>query len=553
MRRAADARTAAVASREDLFVLSTLPPTRAQTRLALGVVLALVITFLVGAGPLSDVYPGRIAAFVPAYATAMFVNQMFTSVLLFAQFSIFRTRALLALSSGYLFVALVLIPWTLAFPGVFAPEGLVGTLETRIYLFFLWHAGFPAFVIWYALVKDADGSRRYWRGTVGAAIALSVVSAASVALPATVFVVAGGSLLPHVQTELLRLTIGPTFLYLVISTTLLLVVTLVVLWIRRHSLLDLWLMVVVTAYGMELALSFFPSPVTYTFGWYAGRVCALLSSSLILLVLLHEIMTLYTQLLRAVRAQRREREARLMTGDAVAAAIIHEVRQPLASMVNDANACWRLLDRPAPDLREAKEALTQIAAAGRRAGAIISGIRTLFKSEGHSRTSLDLNDLITETFTLLQEDLQKQRIRVEADLDDHLPLVTGDRIQLQQVLVNLIANAIEAMRAVEETWVLNVKSERDGEGDAMVSISDTGTGIESQDLDRIFNPLFTTKSEGMGMGLSISRSIIEAHHGRIWAEARPGGGTIFRIELPVGRAPATAEQSRFVSAGSSRS
>jgi len=177
MRGAADPRAfqvngmAAVGSREDMFVLSTLPPTRAQTRLALGVVLALVITFLAGAGPLSDVYPGRIAAFVPAYATAMFVNQTFTSVLLFAQFSIFRTRALLVLASGYLFTALVLIPWALAFPGVFAPEGLVGTLDTRIYLYFLWHAGFPAFVIWYALVKNADGSRRYWRGTVCAAVA----------------------------------------------------------------------------------------------------------------------------------------------------------------------------------------------------------------------------------------------------------------------------------------------------------------------------------------------------------------------------------------------
>lgn len=537
MRGAADARafqvngTAAVASREDLFVLSTLPPTRAQTRLALGVVLALVITFLAGAGPLSAVYPGRIAAFVPAYATAMFVNQTFTSVLLFAQFSIFRTRALLVLSSGYLFTALVLIPWTLAFPGVLAPQGLFATLDARIYLYILWHAGFPAFVIWYALVKGADESRRYWRGTVRAAIALSVVSTASLALAAAVFVVAGGSLLPHVQTELLRLTIGPTFFYLVTSTALLLVVTLVVLWIRRHSLLDLWLMVVITAYGMELALSFFPSPVTYTFGWYAGRLCALLSSSLILLVLLFEIMTLYTQLLRAVRAERREREARLMTADAVAAAIVHEVTQPLASMVNDANACLRFLDRPAPDLHEAKEALTQIAAAGLRAGAIMSGIRAIFKSEGRSKTPLDLNDLITETFTLLREDLQKHRIRVEADLDDHLPLVTGDRIQLQQVLVNLIANAIVAMRAVEGSRVLDVKSERDGEGDATVSISDTGTGIASQDLDRIFNPLFTTKSEGMGMGLSICRSIIEAHDGRLWTVPNTPCGATFRFTL----------------------
>ena len=205
----------------------------------------------------------------------------------------------------------------------------------------------------------------------------------------------------------------------------------------------------------------------------------------------------------------------------------------MASITNDANACLHFLDRPAPDLYEAKEALTQIAAAGVRAEAIISGIRTIFKTEGRSRTSLDLNDLITETFTLLREDLQKHRIRVEADLDDHLPLVTGDRIQLQQVLVNLIANAIEAMRAVEGSRVLDVKSERDGEGDATVSISDTGTGIASQDLDRIFNPLFTTKSEGMGMGLSICRSIIEAHDGRLWATNCEPRGARFQFTIPA--------------------
>jgi signal transduction histidine kinase len=534
MHRAADARAIQVngmaASSEDLFVLSTSPPTRAQTRLALGVVLALVITFLAGVGLWSDVYVGRIAAFVPAYATAMFVTQTFTSVLLFAQFSIFRTRALLVLSSGYLFTALVMVPWILAFPGVFAPEGLVGTADTRIYLYFLWHAGFPAFVIWYALVKDADASRRYWRGTVRAAIALSVV--ASVALAAAVFVVAGAAFLPHVQTEVLRLTIGPTFLNLVASTTLLLVVTFVVLWVRRHSLLDLWLMVVITAYGAELALSFFPSPVTYTFGWYAGRVCALLSSSLILFVLLHEIMTLYTQLLGAVRAQRREREARLMTGDAVAATIAHEVKQPLSAMITRAETVLRRLDRGEPDFDKAKEDLKQIAADGRRAGAVIDGIRANFKSDARVKISLDVNELILDSIALLRSDLQEQRISVEAEPNTELPQAMGDRVQLQEVLLNLIKNAIDAMTTMEGIRVLSVRSEvREGDGGVVVSVADTGPGIGSQDVERIFSPLFTTKPNGMGMGLWICRSIIEAHEGQLWVAPNTPRGAVFQFAL----------------------
>jgi len=282
---------------------------------------------------------------------------------------------------------------------------------------------------------------------------------------------------------------------------------------------------------VEISLIAFPIPVRFSVGWYAGRVCGFLSGSLVLFVLLYEITFLYAQLLRAVHAQRREREARLMTGDAVAATIAHEVKQPLSGMITNADAGLRWLDRAMPDLDEAKASFKQVVADGHRTAAVIGSIRAIFKKDVRNRTSLDVNDLIGEALALVRGDLQKHRILVQAEPNEQLPHVMGDRIQLQQLLLNLITNAIESMAATDEPRVLCVKSEvRTGCG-VKVSVTDTGTGFASQDLERIFNPLFTTKSGGMGMGLSICRSIIEAHDGRLWVAPNKPEGAVFQFML----------------------
>ena len=234
---------------------------------------------------------------------------------------------------------------------------------------------------------------------------------------------------------------------------------------------------------------------------------------------------------RAVQAQRRERDARMMTGDAVAAAIAHEVKQPLSAMITRADAGLRFLRRSLPDVDEAKAAFTQIVADGQRAGAVIDSIRALFRKGDQNRVSFDLNDLIEETLVLAREDLAKHGIVVTAKLDRMLPKVTGDRIQLQQVLVNLIANANDSMANVEGSRVLSVRSEIESDGDVRVSVADTGTGVHPEDIDRIFNPLFTTKSGGMGMGLAICRSIIEAHGGRLWVSPNTPRGAAFHASV----------------------
>src|SRR5216683_6300921 len=392
---------ATVVPEEQRFILSSLSPSRAQNRLALAVVVALLVAFLITEGPLSSIHLGQIAPFVPAYATAMFVNDSITAVLLFAQFSILRSRAVLAIASGYLFNALIVIPWLLTFPGVFTPSGLLGSgLQTTSWLYTLWHGGFAMFVIAYALMKDADPTKRLWQGSAGSAILLSVAMTAAVVCTATFLVTAEDAHLPPINIDPVHFS--TLWLYIASCLVLVSASAFTLLWVRQRSVLDLWLMVVMCAYAIEICLIAFPIPARFSFGWYAGRVFGLLSASLLLFVLLYEITILYAQLLRAVLAQRREREARLMTGDAVSASIAHEIKQPLSAITMYANAGLRWLDRAPPNLDEAKAALGAVGASGQRLGEVIESVRAMFKSDTRNRTSLDINELINEALVLLR-------------------------------------------------------------------------------------------------------------------------------------------------------
>jgi PAS domain S-box-containing protein len=308
-------KTAAAAPQEQDFILSSLAPSLAQKRLALGVVLVLLVAFLLTAGPFSSVQLVRIDAFVPAYASAMFVNDSITAVLLFAQFSILRSRALLAIASGYVFTALMLVPWMLTFPGVFASSGLLGAgLQSTAWLYILWHAGFPAFVIAYALLKEGDATKRLWQGSVHVAILSSVAMTAGIVCAAAFLVTAGQELLPRLMLDTVRFS--ALWSYAAGFALLCYVLTIAVLWARRRSVLDLWLLVVMCAFVIEMCLISFPVPARYSVGWYGGRICGLLSGSLVLFVLLYEITTLYAR--QAENAERnraqealRESEERL--------------------------------------------------------------------------------------------------------------------------------------------------------------------------------------------------------------------------------------------------
>ena len=197
-------------------------------------------------------------------------------------------------------------------------------------------------------------------------------------------------------------------------------------------------------------------------------------------------------------------------------------------MVTNANAGLRWLTKR--NLDEVQTALTQVVSAGHRASEVIRSVRSMFDREGSERTPVELNDLINEVLRLAYGELQAQGIVVETDLSGTLPLVPGHRGQLQQVILNLVTNAADAMESVpDRSRTLRIKSVVQGANSVLVSIADSGTGINPRDIDRIFESFFTTKSKGMGMGLSICRSIIEAHDGRLWASSDLGHGSVFNI------------------------
>jgi signal transduction histidine kinase len=513
---------------EQRFILSRLSPSRAQIRLALGCALALLVGFAATEGPLSHIRTTRIDGFVPAYGTAIVVIDAVTAALLFAQFSILRNWNLLVIATAYLYTAFIGIPWMLTFPGVFAPHGLLGAgLQTTDILYILWHAGFPVFVTAYALLKRRGPPLRV-RGPAGRAILASVALTAVVVCALTIFIIKNDRLMPDFATGLVHFS--ALWNYVAIFLLLCCCVAFVTLWVRRSSVLDLWLLVVLFASVIEIVLISFPVLVRFSATWYLARAFSLVASSLVLFVLIYEIMILYAELFRAVFAERREREARLITGEAISAAVAHELRQPLTGIMTNAHAAVRWLDRTQPDLDEATAALNGIVATGHRATAVLESIRAIFRKGDIEKEPLEVNELVSETLTLVRADLQRYRVSADAQIDGQLLPISGNRIQLQQVLLNLIGNAIHAMSDKDGPRILRVSVAQE-DGNILVSVADSGAGISEHDVERLFNPLFTTKSGGMGMGLAICRSIVEAHQGRIWVVPNKPEGAVFQFTL----------------------
>jgi PAS domain S-box-containing protein len=225
--------------------------------------------------------------------------------------------------------------------------------------------------------------------------------------------------------------------------------------------------------------------------------------------------------------------SRVTTMGELTASLAHEVNQPIAAAVTNANTCLRWLANDTPNIEEAREAAMRIVKDGTRAAEIISRIRLLFKKGTPERKLVDVNEVIREMLVLLRSETARYSILVRAELTVDLPEVMGDRVQLQQVFMNLMLNGIDAMKDVEGTRKLTIKSQRAENEELLVSVSDTGVGLPQQQADQIFNAFFTTKLHGTGMGLSISRSIVESHGGRLRAADNPPLGASFYFTLPT--------------------
>ena len=222
---------------------------------------------------------------------------------------------------------------------------------------------------------------------------------------------------------------------------------------------------------------------------------------------------------------------RVSTMGELTASLAHEVNQPIAAAITDANTCLRWLTRDPPDMDEARAAALRTVKDANRAAEIVSRVRLLFKKGTPQRELVDVNELIREMIVLLRSETTRYSVSVLSDLGTDLPQVMGDRVQLQQVLMNLIINSIDAMKGVDAKRELTIKSKRTENEELMVSVSDTGAGLPPQQADQIFNAFFTTKSHGTGMGLRISRSIVESHGGRLWATDNPPRGASFHLTL----------------------
>ena len=224
---------------------------------------------------------------------------------------------------------------------------------------------------------------------------------------------------------------------------------------------------------------------------------------------------------------------RAATAGELSATIAHEVRQPITAMVIGADAALRWLSKESPDIGEAREAMNRVVATGHHASDVITNVRRLFGKDTQERIRTDINNLIRTILGLVYIDLRKHSIETQVNLSEQLPPVVGNEVQLQQVILNLVMNAIESMVLAAEPRVLSIKSKSTEHNTVLVSIADTGSGIDIADLNRIFKPMFTTKTRGMGMGLSICKSIIESHNGRVWVSAGAPRGSVFHFELPV--------------------
>jgi PAS domain S-box-containing protein len=228
------------------------------------------------------------------------------------------------------------------------------------------------------------------------------------------------------------------------------------------------------------------------------------------------------------------RVTRVTTLGELTASIAHEVNQPLAAVVANAEACMRWLDRGTPDLEAVRRSVEWVIEDGNRASEVIRRVRALANKTDLEKLPLDVNDVVRETIGLMQREVFSHQVSLRMELAPALPTVLGDRVQLQQVIINLAINGIEAMRSVtDRPRELLIRSSQDEKQLVLVSVTDCGVGISAENADRLFNAFFTTKSGGMGMGLSICRSIMEAHGGRLWATANIPHGATFQFTLPV--------------------
>jgi signal transduction histidine kinase len=512
-------------------LITSMPATAQQRWIAAGIVVVFAIVFALLI-PFAARQLGPIDAFLPVVQSIICIADLITAVLLFAQYSIRPQRALLALASGYMCSGSFAFLQTLTFPGAYSTAALMGDgPNTPAWMYVFWHTAFPAAILVYALTKDRSGAARPDRPATSA-VALTVTCVVLLIAALTWIATTKAEYLPKFYINDIRLQ---TQLGNQINVALSLwnATALAVLLYRRRTMLDLWLTVILLAYMPNFLVAIIGSSVRFTVGWYAARGFVLVGSCLLLTVLLVETLLLYSRLASAITLQRRERTHRLLSVDEATSAIAHEINQPLAAITLNCEAMLLALERAPPDADELKETVQDTLADGRRAGDIVAAVRALFKSAVTQRTKVDVNRLVRQVLRMVENDLQVHGVAVSTEFEQDVQHTIADPTQLQQVVLNLVKNAIEAMAAGPATKrALRLVTTKTGQSTLSLVVQDLGPGINVKDERRVFDPFFTTKSSGMGLGLSISRRIIESHGGDLRLIETSSSGSTFEITLP---------------------
>ena len=483
--------------------------------------------------PFATVKLPRIDSFIPAHLAIIFVSDLVTAILLLHQSSLIGSRALLVLASGYLFSALIVVPQALTFPGVFAPHGLLGAgVQSSAWLNVFGNSGFATAVAGYACLKGGSRRKEARLPLARPAIYGSVTGVVGVVCALTWGVTAGHNFMPRLFLDDLRL--APLAPYVTGAVVAMCVLALLLMYVRRRSVLDLWVMVTTSMLFAQMALTTFALVSRFTLGYYVNRGLAVAVSAVVLIALLSALMRQQAALSDANMRLEQERENKLMSLEAMTASISHELRQPLAAIAANGGAALRFLKRAPPDLEEVRSALDSMVVTSHRASRIFDNLDAMFGRTNQRQEPVDVNEVIVAALRALRGELDVHGVTTRTELTSELPLVMGHSGQLQQVVLNLLRNGIQAMDAIKgRDRVLRVKTEHNGRDAITVAVEDTGTGIDPDKLDSIFEAFVTTKPQGTGLGLAICRRIIDIHGGQLTASSNGNCGALFQFVLPI--------------------
>ncbi|MES2939234.1 MAG: response regulator [Pseudomonadota bacterium] len=552
--------------------LSTSNPSRRERKVAFTVVLVSVLVFLAVA-PFAKVALAPVPAFYPLYQSALVVCDLMTAILLWSQYGILRSRALLALAAGYLFSAFMAAAHAMSFPGLFAPGGLLGAGgQTTAWLYFLWHGGFPLFVIGYALLRDDEGGARAGRNGTRLAILGSALVALACAGGLVLLAAAGRAVLPPLMAGNAD---APAKVYVAVATWLLGLGALAAVWRRRpHAVLDLWLMVVLCVWTADSALAAVFNGARYDLGWYAGRVYGLLASGFVLVLLLLENGALYAELAEAHDQLARKNEQLAQASKLKSeflANMSHELRTPLNAVIGFSEV---LKDGLAGELTdEQRSYVADIHGSGQHLLSLINDVLDLSKIEAGQMT-LDLEPtvaavLFEHSLSIVREKAARQRLQLDLDVPRDLGTLAIDPRKTKQILYNLLSNAVKfspeggrlalrarrIARAGVEGWsdgaptVVRLPMATGGfDSYLQIVVEDTGIGIEPEDAPRLFKMFSQLDSslskevEGTGLGLALVERLARLHDGGVAVASTPGEGTRVVVWLPWREASAAAEQ-----------